>query len=164
MPAQRAHLPFVPLSLCPSVPSFPSLCPFQNMLILTPSNVTFGSFTFSNISSIMIDRASTRRIIEWSDDGPHPVFVDCPEQRITITAVQELAQGELSSPIPGTSATLSFSTAHNRSAAGWSRITVPAVLVAITHDSKPRGFIRSLSFIAVSPRGDSDPISIAPLN
>ena len=134
------------------------------MLILSPSNVLFGSLACPTVSSIMIDRATTRRIIEWNDDGPHPVFVDCPEQRITITVVQELAQGDLSAPVPGTSATLSFAAALNRSGAGWSRVSVPAVLVGVTHDSKPRGFIRSLSFIALSPRGDADPVSITPLN
>ena len=133
------------------------------MLILNPTSVTLGSQILPNVSAIAIDRVATRQIIEWSDAGPHIVYVDCPEQRITITLIQEFAQGDLSSPPPGASLTLNFHTSIDASHAGWSKITVPTVLLATKHESKTRGFTRTLTFAAISTDGSTDPVTVAPL-
>ena len=133
------------------------------MLILNPTSVILGNQILPNVSSIAIDRAASRQLIEWSDEGPHIVFIDCPEQRITITLVQELSRGELSIPAPGTSLQLVFQTSIDSSHAGWSVISIPVVLLAAKHESKARGFVRTLSLVAISSNGISDPVTISPI-
>ena len=131
------------------------------MLLLNPQSVTFGAATWDGVTSVSIDRATTREAIEWSDCGPHIVFADCPEQRITIKVIREVTRDDLGSPHPGDAAEAVFHTSPTSATAGRTRIRADCVITAVTHEiSQKKGALQTITLTALSPNGATDPITI----
>ncbi len=131
------------------------------MLILNPRDVRFGSVVLDDVRSVAIDRVASREIVEWSDLGPHAVFADAPERKVTIKLVRELTRDGLDVPMPGDSDTLSLRTSPNASDAGGISLSASAMVTRVTHDLLGRGgALQRIEFIAVSESGDVDPVSI----
>jgi len=131
------------------------------MLILNPRLVKFGPTTWPEVSTIAIDRDSSRLALEWSDLGPHPVFADSPEQRLTIRIIQDIARDDLDTPRPGDQQTLTFYTAPTGADARRRKVTTTAVITAVSHDlSLSRGTQRRITLTALSADGSTDPITI----
>lgn len=132
------------------------------MLILNPRLVKFGPSVWSDVTLIAIDRDASRLALEWSDLGPHPVFADAPEQRLTIRVVQEIARDDLDTPRPGDQATLVFYTSPTGADARRRKVTVTAVVTGVSHElSLTRGTQRRTTLTALSPTGAADPVIIA---
>ena len=132
------------------------------MLLLNPRTIRFGSSTWDNVTSIAIDREAHKLITEWNETGPHATFADVPEQRVVIRVTQELARDDIDAPHPGDEGAIEFHTSPTSSAAGRKRITATAVLADITHQlSLKGGAIRTARFIAISPDGTTDPVTLA---
>jgi hypothetical protein len=130
------------------------------MLLLNPQSVTFGAATWDGVTAVSIDRAATRETIEWSDSGPHIVFADCPEQRITIKVIREIARDDLSTPRPGDAAEAIFHTSPTSATAARRRIRADCVITAVTHEiSQKKGAIQTITLTAISPDGATDPIT-----
>jgi hypothetical protein len=131
------------------------------MLLLNPRQVTFASAHWDDVSLIAIDRSPHKEVVDWSDDGPHAVFADVPEQRIEIRVVQEIARDNITVPHPGESGTLTFHTSPTSSDAGRRRITTDAVILRVEHElSLKRGALRTITLIAISNNGADDPFTI----
>ena len=131
------------------------------MLILNPRQLTFANETWPNISLVTIDRKCARPAINWSDNGPHPTFVDAPEQQVEVQVVMEVEREDLDTPRPGDLGTLTFETSPTASDAARRRITMTAVITNVTHElSLRRGALRTIDLIAVSSDGATDPIAI----
>jgi hypothetical protein len=138
------------------------------MLILNPPTVAFGNRTWPNVRSVVVERAATREIVEWSDDGRFPTFADVPEQRVDVRVVQELAAEDVSSPIPGEAGTLVFHTAPGAADASRRTATAWCVVLSVKYDlaGAPSDFrairtpTREIRLTAVSTSGDTDPITV----
>jgi hypothetical protein len=132
------------------------------VLVLNPRSVSFGSATWEGVSSIVVDRQAARTLEELGDNGPYPVLVDVPEQRVRVKVVQEFTRDEMSAPAPGEQATLQFVTAPGASTAGLRRVTLTAIVIGVEHEvSLKRGATRTIELAAISSDGRTDPVSIA---
>lgn len=131
------------------------------MLILNPRSVTFGLATWDGVVAVSIDRAAARIVEEWSDDGPHAVLADVPEQRTRIIVAQEPSADDIGVPRPGEQATLTLHTSPAGADAGRRVVSAAAVVLAVEHElSLRRGASRTITLAAVSTTGNADPISI----
>lgn len=136
------------------------------MLILHPAVVKFGSTILENIAAVTLDRSPQKDVVEWSDNGPYAVMADVPEQKVTATLRQRLNREDINAPEPGSSGTLSVSTAPTAGDTGRRRLTASAVVLSCTHDidgawgrQQPTA-TRVIKLILLSPDGSTDPVTI----
>ena len=131
------------------------------MLVLNPRLVTFGGESWEDVAAVSIDRVAARLVEEWSDAGPHAVFVDAPERRVTVRVVQEPAGDAPGAPLPGDSGELVVFTAPGAGDAGRKRVSCGAVVTRVEHEvSLRRGSVRTVTLAAVSADGAADPIAV----
>ncbi|MBU6411988.1 MAG: hypothetical protein KGS45_00820 [Planctomycetes bacterium] len=130
------------------------------MFLSSPTRVTFGSLLLSSVSSISIDRTASREAIDFSDAGPHPTFADIPEQKVLITILQYLTSSDFAAPLPSSSATLTIHAKPNDSDSGSLTLQASTVVRSCTHSLNPKGATRTISLIAISTNGATDPITI----
>jgi len=110
---------------------------------------------------VAVDRAATRLIEEWSDNGPHAVLVDAPEQRVTVRVVQEPSGDAPGAPLPGESGEFVVFTAPASGDTGRLRVSCEAVVTRVEHEvSLRRGSVRTVWLTAVSADGANDPITV----
>lgn len=134
------------------------------MLSLLPTQVSFAAQSWPRITSIAIDRTAARQVVEWSDAGPHAVFVDVPEQRIDISVTQDLTDdGAFDAPRPAQAGIFEFTTAPGGSDARRVRVSMQAVILSITHDHTPKKFTRTIRLLATAATGATDPITTIPV-
>ena len=139
------------------------------MLALRPNSVTLDALPLEHVAHIIIDRAAETLIEEWDDTGPHAAFVDVAQQRTTIKITHTIETGTLagsSLPAPpalGAAVTLTFETALAGSDGARRRITAAAVVTAVKHDVTASLATRTISLLAVSGAGTTDPITIEEL-
>lgn len=131
------------------------------MLLLHPREVRFLSTLWRSVTSIVIDRAATRVVAEVGDGGPHVVFADCPQQRVTVRVVMDITEDTLASPALGEQGALSFVTAPTGVNGARSRIALQGVVASVTHElSLRRGAVRTVELVAISSDGSADPVTI----
>lgn len=131
------------------------------MLVLNPASVTFGSATWENVTAIVIERAAQKQVTEWSDNGPHPVLADVPEQVVKIRVVSEVVGDDANGPSPGVSGALRAITGRNASDALRRVISATAVVVGVSYEvSLKKGAVRTVDLVAVSSDGAADPVSV----
>ena len=132
------------------------------MLILNPRNVRFGSTTWPDVTLVAIDRDAARLALEWSDLGPHPVFADAPEQRLTIRIIQDAPSDDIDAPRPGDHDTLTLYTSPTAADARRRKLTAAAVITSITHElSQTRPHQRRITLTALSADGATAPITVS---
>ena len=132
------------------------------MLVLNPRVVKFGPAVWEGVLAVTVDRLANKRIVEWSDAGPHAVFADVPEQRIEVRITQELVREDLAGPAPGQQAELSLSTSPASGDAGRKKVSLQAVVVQVSHElSLKKGALRVIELVAVSATGSADPVTIS---
>lgn len=132
------------------------------MLVLNPRVVKFGPAVWDGVLAVAIDRLANRRVIEWSDAGPHAVFADVPEQRIEVKVTQELAREDLAGPVPGQQGELVLHTSPTATDAARRKVSVQAVVVQVGHElSLKKGALRTIELVAVSATGSADPVVIS---
>lgn len=130
------------------------------MFLLSPTRVSLGALVLQNVAAVSIDRAPFREAVEFSDAGPHATFADIPEQKVLITIQQHLTATDIAAPLPSASATLTIHARPNASDAGSITMQSTVVVRACTHTLSPKGATRTLSLIAISSSGTTDPITI----
>lgn len=132
------------------------------MLFLNPSKLTLLSADYTNIESVSIDLLTHHEATEWSDAGPFAVFADVPECKVEIAITQRLDSGAdqtLLGPKPGQQGTLDFTTSPNASQSQRMKLAAQVVVRAVRYDlaAKPK---RTISLVALSPDGTTDPITL----
>ena len=131
------------------------------MLLLTPRVVRFGDATWEDVSAVVVDRAARRKVVEWSDMGPHVALADVPEQEVTLRVVQSLARDAPDGPKPGDAGELSFDTSPAGTDAARRRVRAQAVVLDVRHElSVKGGATRTVTLVAVSPDGAADPLIV----
>ncbi|QYK47540.1 MAG: hypothetical protein KF838_12200 [Phycisphaeraceae bacterium] len=133
------------------------------MLLLSPRTVSFGDSTWANVALVTIDREASRSVIAYTDTGPHPTFVDAPEQVTRIKIVQELASEDLGAPRPGEVGMFELFTSPTSTNRPRTRLAAEACVESVTHEvSLKRGAVRTITLIALSTDGATDPIATEP--
>lgn len=130
------------------------------MLLLSPRTVMFGETSWQNVTLVAIDRLTTRAALDYSDFGPHPIFADAPEQTTRIKVIQELGADDLGAPRPGETGTLTLFTSPTATNRPRTKLSTLASVESVTHEvSLKRGTHRTITLIALSPDGATDPIT-----
>jgi hypothetical protein len=132
------------------------------MLWLNPTAVDLFGAALGGVSSVAVDRAATRSAEERGDLGPHVVFADAPEQRVTVRVrrrVDEASAGALSGVAVGAMGELSFRVSASRSDRGGRVVRATVVVRGVDHALSERdGFVQTITMTAVSSDGAADPI------
>lgn len=129
------------------------------MIWLDPSRVTLGGAALEGVTSVSVDRRATRFVEEHSDAGPHVVFADAPEQRVTVRVVRSVGEEEAGAHRPGDSGVLSFETGLSASAPGARRVTMQVVVQSVANKVDPRaGATQTIEGVALSSDGAADPV------
>lgn len=133
------------------------------MFWLNPTEVVVLGVSLGGVSSVSVDRFATRTAEEHGDLGPHVVFVDAPEQRVTVKIrrrVNELNAGAVSGVEVGALGEVSFRVGAAMSDRGGRVVRAQVVVRGVDHALSERdGFIQTISMIAVSSDGAADPIT-----
>jgi hypothetical protein len=141
-------------------------------MLISPDTVKFGTLTLDNALHLAVDRASERLALEWSDAGPHAVFADVPEQRITLRLSRRIVGQAPASVVPGQRDTLVAEFAPGGSGAGRRRrLTVTAVVTGVDYQlagadaasGTSRSTRQDITLVALSTDGAADPIAIQDL-
>jgi len=131
------------------------------MLLLNPRSVRFGALVWEGVTILAIDRAGARVTVAWGDKGPHAVFADVPEQRVSVRVVMEVDRDDVGVPRPREVGVLSFYTSPNDSDGGRRRVSMTAVVTGVSHElSQKKGALRTVEMVAVSADGAADPVSV----
>ena len=131
------------------------------MLLLNPREVSFGGVVWEDVSAVVVDRAASRAVKEWSDLGPQVVFADAPEQVVTVRVVQQVARDDVGTPKPGEEGELVFQTSPAGADVPRRRVRVRCVVMDVTHElSLKNGAVRTVKLIAVSSDGVVDPVVV----
>lgn len=130
------------------------------MIWLDPSRVTLGGDALEGVSSVSVDRKATRFVEEYSDTGPHVVFADAPEQRVTARLIRTVGESGAGALRPGDSGELAFEVGASASAAGARRISMQVVIQSIANKVDPKaGATQTIECVALSSDGATDPVS-----
>ncbi|RNC80449.1 MAG: hypothetical protein ED559_01150 [Phycisphaera sp.] len=130
------------------------------MFVLAPESVEFDGDPWLGVESIAIDRIASREVVEVGDLGPHVVFADVPEQRVSVKVTRKIERSELGSVAPGDEGELQFRAGFGRTDAGWLNVTVGVVVTRVDHDFNRNGVLRVVTMVAVSPNGVTDPVTV----
>ena len=135
------------------------------MLIVNPDVVRFEAVVWEDVGAVVVDRAASRVVEEWTDFGPHAGLVDAAEIRTTVRVVRRLLSGDAGAPVLGTLGELAFYTATGGSDAARRRVRVRCVLTSVKTElpgvDQARGqAMQTLSFIAASTDGATDPLVV----
>ena len=132
------------------------------MLVLNPRRGEFGASVWTNVTSVSVGRSARHALTEWSDNGTHVVFVDVPEQLVSVRVVQEMLGDDMDLVRPGERGTLAFVTGQNSSDAGTRRVTIECVVKTVSYEtSVTRGSRRFVELIALSSDGSVDPVDVS---
>ena len=133
------------------------------MLILSPDAVRFGSWVWTDVAAVAVDRAGVKVVEDVGDEGPYAVFADVPERRVTIRVTRDVSADDVAGPVPGDQDELEFHTTANRSDASRRRVGATAVVTSVKHEiTRARGAAQVVTLAAVSSDGSSDPITVEP--
>lgn len=129
------------------------------MLIIKPRSVTLLGVTLEHVDAVGVDRRTSKRVEERTDLGPHIVFADAPEQRVTVSITRTLTRDEASGFRPGQQGELRFVAAPSDSDAGRRSFSATVVIVSVEHDLGVKfGARQRIVALAVSTDGANDPI------
>jgi len=138
------------------------------MVFLNPGDVRLiesggAAVVLEGVSAIAIDRSTERSALQWSDLGPHVVFADAPEQRVTARVWREPSAEEADAAAllrPGTAVSLSFRTSRGGSEAAARRVFTDAVVLEVRHEVGRRGATQRVALVCVSSGGADDPVQV----
>lgn len=130
------------------------------MIWLDPTRVTLAGAALEGVSSVSVDRKATRFVEEHSDFGPHIVFADAPERRVTVRVVRRVGADGAGTFRPGDSGELAFEVGASASAAGGRRVSMQVVVQSIANRVDPKaGATQMIECVALSSDGAADPVS-----
>lgn len=132
------------------------------MVVLHPASVTLLGRELAGVESVAVNRRArggAGHAEEWSDLGPHCVFVDVPEQRVTVSVRRVVTADEPTPARPGDAGTLQFRTGQSLGAARGRQYAAQVVVLAVRHEAGPPAGVRQrIEMQAVSSTGAADPL------
>jgi hypothetical protein len=130
------------------------------MLLLNPHSVKFGSARWDDVAALAVDRGASRLNLEWSDSGPHVVFADVPEERLTIRVTRRLQREATFGPRPGDAGELVAYTSPTAADASRRRVRIESVVTAVSHEISAKAALQTVTLVGVSSNGAVDPVVI----
>ncbi len=135
------------------------------MIWIDPAGVRLGGASLGGVSSISVDRHAERLLAERSDFGPHVVFADAPEQRVSVRIVRTVGPEGPGGHRPGDLASLEFRAGPSASDAGMRVVTIQVVVEAVLNRVDPKaGATQTIECVAISSDGVADPVVETPPN
>lgn len=133
------------------------------MLALSPQSVTLFGAPLRDVDYLAVDRRSSKQTEERTDLGPHLVFADAPEQRVSVSISRTLTRDEASALRPGQQGELRFTVSPSDSDARRRTFSATVVVLSIDHDLFTRsgvpGARQRIHALALSTDGAADPIA-----
>ena len=131
------------------------------MLLLSPQSVKFGTDRWDDVGALSLDRIASRLTLEWSDMGPHIVFADVPEERVTIRVTRRLHRDAAFTPRPGDAGELVAYTSPSAGDSSRRRVRIESVVTAVSHEiSATGGATQVVTLVGVSSNGAADPVVV----
>lgn len=128
------------------------------MLLLKPRSVSLLGVTLTDVDALAVDRRTSKQAEERTDLGPHIVFADAPEQRVSVSITRSLTRDEPSPFRPGQQGALGFTAAPSDSAASNRAFSATVVILSVDHDFTRTGARQRIYALALSSDGANDPI------
>jgi hypothetical protein len=133
------------------------------MVWVYPSEVSLGSAVLGGVVSVAIDQKADRLVVEYGDQGPHPVFIDAPERRTSVTIVREVNQDEGALVNVGDLATLTVRGRESASTEIGQKYAGEVVVIEVSHEfSRKGGLVQRVKAVGVSATGAAAPIVQSP--
>jgi hypothetical protein len=132
------------------------------MIVLRPDEVEFDGDAWGGVVRVAIDRLSAQTLEEYEETGSFATLVDVVRQRVVIKVMQEIGGDDLGSPIPGALGQLTL-VAGSGSDVGRRKICCDCVVESVENRITDLGASRSITLIAQSDAGDSDPVTVVSL-
>ncbi len=129
------------------------------MLVIRPAVVRFGTQEWCGVERVAVEVSSVQMIEDFDDEGPYLMFADSTKRRVGVRVFQEIDGDDLWNTDPGTEATLRIEVARGNDADAKS-ISMKAVVQGVTYSFSGSRSFREIKLVAVSVRGDSDPVSV----
>lgn len=134
------------------------------MIWLDPKGVTLGGSTLGGVAAITVDRVASRFVTEHSDAGPHVVFADAPEQRVTVRIARAVDADGAGVHRPGDVAALAFRVGPSASDAHVREVAMQVVIESVENRvDRKGGATQSIVCVAVSSDGVADPVAETPV-
>ncbi len=140
------------------------------MIILNPDTVMFDGVRWDGVRSVTIDREAVSVAEEWSDDGPHCLFVDVPRVRTTLRVRRAVeaargdgsreAPGVLEFPGPGDEGVLRVQVGAVRSDRQRRSVEVRCVVLRAAVSAGPEGMTAEIVLAGVATLGGIDPVQV----
>lgn len=131
------------------------------MIWLNPTNVSLDTVTLEEVRAVAVDQKHDKLIAEYTDNGPHPAFVDVPERRAVIKLRRRILGNENLPIAVGDQRTFQMRTAPSGTSAPGVVLTASVVITAIGYKlERHDGAEQTIDLIAVSSDGAADPVSV----
>jgi hypothetical protein len=129
------------------------------MLVLHPSRVVFDGEEWRDVLALVVAREATRLVREWSDDGPHPTFVDVAEFETRLRVVTEVGSGQIEAPRVGEFATVAWQASQSGADSGRVACQLDGVVTSVTYQASKGRWRRVVEVLGQSPTGQADPLT-----
>ena len=134
------------------------------MLAITPERVLFAGTELRGVKVVAISRGASRSVLEYSESGPHCVFVDSPEQRTRVLVVSVLGSEDFAPPLMSASGVLEVRLARAPGLDVRRELRMAAVVTQVSYRAMQSGAERTVEFEALSADGRADPVTIIELD
>ena len=129
------------------------------MLVIRPAVVKFGTQEWFGVERVAVEVSSVQMIEDFDDEGPYLMFADSTKRRVGVRVFQEIEGDDLWKTDPGNEATLRVVVDRGNDADVKS-ISMKAVVQGVSYSFSGSRSVREIRLVAVSVRGDSDPVSV----
>lgn len=133
------------------------------MLAIAPERVVFAGSELKGVRVVAISRGASRSVIEYSEAGPHCVFVDAPEQRTRVAVVSAVGSEDLFPPSTASGGVLEVRLARAPGVNTRRELRMAAVVMQVSYRATQGGAERTVEFEAYSADGRVDPVSVIEL-
>ena len=129
------------------------------MLVIRPAVVKFGTVEWRGVERVAIEVSSVQMIEDYDDEGPNMMFADSTKRRVGVRVFQGIQGDDLWITDPGNEAVLKIVVDRGNDADA-KVISMKAVVQGISYSFAGSRSVREIRLVAVSFRGDSDPVSV----
>jgi hypothetical protein len=134
------------------------------MLAIVPERVVFAGGELKGVRVVAVSRIAVRAVSEYSEEGPHCVFADAPEQRTRVTVITPLGGDDSNPPTMASSGVLEVRLARSPATVSRKEIRMLAVVTQVSYRATSAGADRTVEFEALSADGRTDPVTIVELD
>lgn len=129
------------------------------MLVFRPAKVVFGSNQWDDVLRVAIESSSVEMAEEWDDEGPNLMYSDSVRRRTGVRVIQDLDGDDLLDPKIGDEATLRVEVDRGNDSDA-RVVSCTAMVQSVSYSFSGSRSSREIRLVAVSTRGDVEPVSV----